>query len=211
MRVITLSKVKELLGITDSTYDTELTAAITIVDAAVKRITRNRYNYQIVGDVKNGSNYVEVYSLLFDGRRVWDYEGKRYIDDLSEYLEIGQQVQGEGIPDNTIISDVYYNGGMVDFSGDNRNVPVIELSNAATSNNVSAQIFLGINTALQPIIAKAVWWQTEQMNTTINDTTWKSRSMGPVSVTKGEDAQMDGKSGMPLFLLRALPRYHGGH
>jgi hypothetical protein len=73
-------------------------------------------------------------------------------------------------------------------------------------------MFLGVNIGLESIIAKAVFWQLGQFNTTIRDESWVSKSMGPVSVTKATfDAKVDGKSGMPLFLIKALPRGHGGH
>lgn len=214
MRVITLSRVKELLGLsTDDTYDSELNTAIPIVDAAVKRITRNRYNYQIVGETKNGSKYVEVYSLFDDWTRLYERKGDyQHNHDLEDYIEIGQKVTGEGIPDDTHIVEVYYNGPAVELDGDTLTVPVIELSNAATATDSAAQILLGSSIALDPVIAKACFWQASQINTSISDTAWKSKSMGPVSVTKSDmDAKLDNKSGMPAWFVKALPRYHGGH
>ena len=214
MRVITQSRVKELLGIgSDDTYDADINTAIPIVDAAVKRIMRNRLNWQIIGETTNGSKYMEVYQVMDNWHEVYNRKWlNEYLIDLQEYLEVGQRVNGEGIADDTYIEEVYYNGPTVEFSGTTYNVPVVEMSNAATATNTNAQVFLGINIGLEPIIAKAVFWQVGQLNTSIRDESWVSKSMGPVSVTKSTlDAKIDGKSGMPLFLIKALPNYHGGH
>ncbi len=213
MRIITLSRVKELLGITTNDYDSDINLAIPIVDAAVKRITRNRYNTQVIGEMTNGSPYVEVYEVLDNWQEI--YKRKKWsegVRDIGEYLEVGQRISGEGVDSDTYIEEIYYNGPTVEFSGKTYNVPVIEMSNAATSTTASAQIFLGVNIALESIIAKAIFWQLGQINTSIRDESWVSKSMGPVSVSKSTlDSKVDGKSGMPLFLIKALPRGHGGH
>ncbi len=41
MKVITLDKTKELLGITDNTQDATISAKIPYIDAKVKQITKN--------------------------------------------------------------------------------------------------------------------------------------------------------------------------
>lgn len=214
MRIITKDRVKELLGITDGDHDSDIDLAIPIIDAAVKRITRNRYNTQVIGEMESGSKYVEVYEVLDNWQQI--YKRKKWSDyhvrDIGEYLETGQRITGEGVDSDTYIEEVYYNGPTVEFSGKTYNVPVIEMSNAATETNSSAQIFLGVNIGLEPIIAKAVFWQLGQFDTSIRDESWVSKSMGPVSVSKSTlDSRIDGKSGMPLFLIKALPKGHGGH
>ncbi len=213
MRIITLSRVKELLGITTNDYDSDINLSIPIIDAAVKRITRNRYNTQVIGEMTSGSPYVEVYEVLDNWQEI--YKRKKWsegVRDIGEYLEVGQRISGEGVDSDTCIEEVYYNGPTVELSGKTYNVPVIEMSNAATSTTTSAQIFLGVNIALESIIAKAIFWQLGQFNTSIRDESWVSKSMGPVSVSKSTlDSKVDGRSGMPLFLIKALPRGHGGH
>lgn len=214
MRVITLDRTKELLGIDTADHDSDIQTAIPIVDAAVKAITRNRYNTHVIGETTNGSEYVEVYEVLDNQREIYTRKkwSAEHVRDIAEYLQVGQRVSGEGVPDDTYIEEVYYNGPTVVFGSKTYNVPLIEMSNEATETNSSAQIFLGVSIALEPIIAKAVFWQVGQFNETIRDESWVSKSMGPVSVTKATfDAKVDQKWGMPLFLIKALPHHHGGH
>jgi len=213
MKVITLDKTKELLGISENTYDSAISSAIPYVDAAVKQITRNRFNYQVVGDVKNGSTIVELTSVY---NYIWNsymrYHDPEFVDYLEEHVQVGQKITGEGIPDDTYIDEVYYNGAAVTLSSEDFSIPTIELTNAATSSKADAQIFLGMNRAFEPIVAKAVWWKTLQVNQNIASEVWQRKSMGPVSVSKSDmDAKLDGRVGMPIWFVKALPHYHGGH
>lgn len=207
MKVITLDTVKTLLGISESTYDTALSSAIVYIDMIVKQITNNRYNYKVLGDTEAGSKYVYVYSdtglLKFSSS---------YYDDLEEYLEIGAKISGTGIPAGAYIDELYYNSPTIELAGTDRDVPVIELNEAATATNTGKQIFIGINKAYEPIIAKAAWWRTLQVSTDIRSDAWKSKRMGPVNVTKTEmDAKLDGRYGVPIWLTKALPHYHRGY
>ena len=92
----------------------------------------------------------------------------------------------------------------------NHHIPLdtIKVSDAPTATNTSAQVFYGWNIAYDSIVSKGIWWLIQQQDTTITDDSWKSKSYGPVSIDKGDGARLDGKSGMPLWFVRALPRYH---
>ena len=63
MQVITLTKAKELLGITGTTQDAAITAKLGIIDAKVKLISQNNFNYQFGGDTTLDSNIISVYAL----------------------------------------------------------------------------------------------------------------------------------------------------
>ena len=197
MRVIDLATTKTLLGITDTSYDTEITAAIPYIDAAVKQITRNRYNYRVIGATESGSTRM---SLSPGGL---DY------NDLEEYIETGMLISGTGIPANAYIAEVFYNYPTREYVTE---IIEIDLSANATETGSDVSVYLGINIAYQPIIAKAVWWWTLQTNTAIKNDVWQSRRMGPVSVSKQDmDAKVDGSYGVPIWLVKALPHFHGGH
>lgn len=213
MQVIDLATTKALLGITSSDSDAAITAAIPYIDAAVKTITGNRYNVQVAGSVTSGSQYVEVWSFRTDARGYYiRYDDQRFADTLGEFVQVGQLIEGEGIPSGAYIEEVYYNAPSVTVSSTDKAVPTIKLSANATATNESAQLFLGINISYRPTIAKGIQWHINQLNTTITDNSWQSRSMGPVSVTKGSSAdRIDGKSGMPFWFVRAFPRYMSGH
>lgn len=206
MQVISLETCKTLLGISDSAYDTAISAAIPYIDAVVKKITGNRYNYKIKADIENGSQYAFVYTDTTESRYGHEY------DNLKDFLQVGLTISGTGIPDNTYISDLYYNSPTVKITSTDESIPQIILSQAATQTATSKELFIGINILYRPIIAKAIWWHTLQLNTTIQDTAWKSKRMGPVSITKTDmDARLDGKYGLPVWFVRAFPKGHTGY
>ena len=121
MKVITLAKTKELLGISNTSQDAAINAKIPFIDATVKQITNNRFNLMIIGDATIDSPYIPVssvitatntnYVVLDKSHRenVSGINNPYYIDDLNEYLEIGQLVQGTGIPADTYIAEIFYN------------------------------------------------------------------------------------------------------
>lgn len=209
-KIITLAKVKELMGIGDTTYDTQITRYIPIIDAKVKKLTRNRYNKQIYGKTTAGSKYVEVFSI--DGNATSGINNKYTLDDLVDYLEVGAQISGDGIAADTYIDDVFYNGASVTFSSTDYGVPVIELSANATATDDNAQLFLGLNIGLQTTVAKGIMWLITQETITAPESGVSSKSIGSVSISYTTDsAKLDGKTGMPGWFVSAFPRYMGGH
>ena len=73
-------------------------------------------------------------------------------------------------------------------------------------------MFLGINTGLQPIIAKGIYWLISQENTNMPDLGWTSHHIGSVSVVRGvAQAAIDGRWGMPVWFVNAFPRYMSVH
>lgn len=204
MQVITLAQVKTLLGL-DGSYDSEITAAIPYIDSAVKQITRNRFNMQIGLVLENGSTTASLTSIdSYSATGLIDYDFG-----IEEYLNVGQELEGTGIETGTYIQDIYYNYAATDSI----NLVTVILSENATADSDGTVVFAGVNIAYKPIIAKAVWWQTLQTNTAIKNEVWKSKNMGGVlAVTKADfDAKIDGSYGVPIWLVKALPRYHGGH
>jgi len=68
--------------------------------------------------------------------------------------------------------------------------------------------------AYVPTIAKGVQWLIEQATkgSGSEQAGVQSKRMGPVSVTYGDkEATLDGLTGMPVWFVKGLPRYHGGH
>lgn len=215
MTVITLEQVKAQLGLSDTTYDAQITAKIPYIDSTVKMITRNNYNYLIAGDMTLDSNIVSVYSLLPSDE--YDYPNFSGINnqfikaDVSKVLEVGQQITGDNIPDGTYITNITSNGGSIEISNVEYNVVYIELSGNATASETGVLLTLGINIAFHPIIAKGIWYQIGNTSTDINDTAWTSRNVGPLSVSRSElDGKIDGKYGMPAWFVKAFPRFTRG-
>jgi len=205
MQVITLSKTKELLGLSVTTYDAEITAKIPYVDSVVKQITNNIWNWQIDGNTTDGSPYIEIGSIR-------NYAGCQP-DDIYEYIEIGMLAEGENIPSGAYVSEIYTPLSLpITLGGAEYTTPVIKLSGNATADETAALIYLGIPIGYQVIIAKGIWYMIQQTSTTLPEVGISSRSFGPLSVDYSEkDSQIDGRYGMPSWFVKSFPQYHRGH
>lgn len=86
--MISLSKVKEMLGISVNTYDSQITAMLPIVKADVKRIL-------------NHSFHERVWATIVEGESDFVYAERP----LDNPIEFGRVIEGVGIPDDTYITD----------------------------------------------------------------------------------------------------------
>jgi len=212
MQVITLAQTKTLLGLAtdDTTYDTALSAAIPFIDSAVKQITGNRWNYRVAASFEDSATSVKILSVV--SPKFFTSNGYYSSTDIiDEFLQVGQLISATGIPAGAYITEVYYNYPEGVIVSDNY-IAEVDISETTTASGDTIACYLGIPIAYHPVIAKAVWWQSQRLNTTIDDTSWTSKSMGPVSVSKSDsDNRIDQQSGMPLWFVKALPRYMSGH
>jgi hypothetical protein len=224
MKVITLSQTKALLGITDPSQDSDITAKIPFIDSIVKQITKNRFNFMILGDIESGSPFMTVQSIITPTGETYVYNqgDRRYycsginnpyiIDDINEYLEIGQQVEGEGIPVETHIDEVYYNGDILSDTSGDFSVPVVKLSNNATATTASLRVYVGMNIAYQPTVAKGIQYLINGTSTTLPSNALSSKSIGPASKSFAQvDQKIDNRYGMPAWFVKAFPKFHRGH
>lgn len=211
MTIIDLDTVKTNLGLSDTTYDAQISAQIPIIDAKVKQICNDNFNAQIVLDTTNGSAYAEVYAAYdwWGGKRREHYRQSPMLKQIVGDIPVGTRIVGEGIPDGTYVSDVYYTAS-VEFDGVTYSNPTIKLSAEATATNSAAQCFYGWNIAYNSVVSKGIWWLIKGASTTIEDDTWTSKSYGPVSVSRsaGSSGKIHNESGMPMWFVNALPRYH---
>jgi hypothetical protein len=221
MKVITLEKTKELLGITDSASDAAITAKIPYIDSLVKQITKNRFNYAVYGTMTTGSATVYIRSIITWDGNVYNYSNGRYFcsginnyicyDDIGEYLQTGQQIEGTGIPAETYIDEVYYNGNVDTFNGD-ESVPYITMSNVATADSDDGKIYIGMNIAYQTTVAKGIQYLINGTSTTLPTNALSSKSIGPVSKSfSSSDQKIDNRYGMPAWFVKAFPRYQRGY
>jgi len=225
-KIITLAKTKELLGITNTDLDTEITRYIPIIDAKVKLITKNRYNTQVLGDTTADSTTVKLKSILnntlgqldfFANPRWFDtcnlgINNSWCIEDLQEYLDIGMLISGGSIPADVYIDEVFYNGFSVALGSDTFAIPTITLSTAATETAAGVQIFLGFNIGLQTTVAKGIAWLINEENQNTPLAGLLSRSIGPTRLSWSvSQSQIDGRYGMPSWFVKAFPVYMSGH
>lgn len=199
--VISLSIVKTMLGLSDTTYDTQITAQLPIIDAKVKQICRNTFHKQIFCKTTADSDEIIVYGS--DANLSYQVKPLPDVEMLLDDLPTGTTISGTGIPADSYISEVYYESGLFQTAF----APYFVLNANVTEGSNTAYLYAGINIAYWPVISKGIWWLISQTSTTLTDDTWISKSFGPVSVTKGGSEKLDGKSGMPLWFVRSLPRY----
>jgi len=83
INLITLATVKTHLGLSATTYDTQITAMIPIVSSDVRRILNNNFDKYVLSISTEDSTSIE----------------------LNEYYPVGQVLQGTGIPDDTYLTD----------------------------------------------------------------------------------------------------------
>jgi len=202
MRVITRDQVKAQLGILDNSLDTQIDSKLPIIDAKGKQITRNKFNMQISAQLTTGSAMAEVSTIN-------NLNIQTQIEDITEYIMTGDQLEGDGIDTDTSIEDMYYNGSTVTISGTQYTIPAIKLSNVATESGIK-DIFVGINIGYHDIIAKGVQFLITGTSTSLPQNRLKSKSLPPLSVTYA-DSKINKTYGMPDWFVDALPTYMSGH
>ena len=214
-RIITRDQVKTYLGISDSSLDTEIDRYIPIVDAKVKALCKNRFNDLIIADTTNGSDivYIRSYMGFYDDNYPQEYKpniGNKYImDDLYEYVQIGQAVTGTGIPSGATVLDVFE---PMDIDGSlSTTLASIQISQNATADGSGVKLYLGFNEGFLPTVAKGINWLINQENTSDPSSGATSKRIGPANISYGGDTvKIDGKTGMPSWFVRAMPKYMRG-
>lgn len=214
MRVITRDQVKAQLGITDSSLDAQIDAKLPIIDAKVKQITGNKFNMQIDVTLTNGVNMATVSSIndyLYGDNRGSScaYNRNYIVETLQEHLNIGDQIEGDGIPAETYIEELYYNGSHVTINDTQYTVPAIKLSANATESGIK-ELFLGINIGYHDIIAKGVQYLITGTSQSLPQNRLKSKSLPPLSVVYA-DSTVSKTYGMPNWFVEALPTYMVGY
>lgn len=204
MRVITRDQVKAQLGITDSSLDASIDLKLPIIDAKVKQISNNKFNFQINANLTSGSDIATISSLgLPTSNWRWKF------DDIEEYIYIGDQIEGDGIPADSYISELYYNGSYVTLNNIQYTVPAIKLSANAIEGGIK-ELFVGINIGYHDIIAKGVQYLITGTSQSLPQNRLKSKSLPPLSVTYA-DSTVNKTYGMPNWFVEALPKYMSGH
>lgn len=207
MQVISLSQVKAQLGIVDTASDTAITAKLPIIDAKVKQICNNTFNYRFAADMTSGEATINAYALFNLGDAYPSgINNYTVVRDVSKSLEIGMQVEGTNIPSGTYVAN-FYKSGSLDIRGVETELVYVELSEEVTDDGSGIILTGGISIAYHDVIAKGVQWLINGTSTTVEDNTWSSKSFGPVSITKGSSDKIDGRFGMPAWFVKALPRF----
>jgi hypothetical protein len=215
---MTTAQVKTYLGIPTgtTTYDADIARLLPVVEATANQITGGIYILQVNGTTTSASKDFTVNSVYTQtGRRIFGaskssgeypygdpnfgYDTPRPLfKSLSEAVSSGQLITGTGIADGAFIESASSFGA----------THKIVLSAAATaSGDISAYTSYPIG--YLSTIAHGVWWQIGQQKMASMDTTWTSRTVGPVSETRSAaEMKIDGVYGMPAWFVKAFPRVY---
>ena len=217
---MTTAQVKIYLGIPTgtTTYDADIARYIPIVESTARQITGSLYLLQVVGSIVADSTTMTVSSVYSQTRQLyaginstvngWGVSGAGFAygdpgaksKRLSDVLQAGVRITADGIPDDTFIERVQTFGG----------TSTVILSAAATKTQ-DVEAYTDFPISFYSTIAHGVWWMIGQQKTANGDTSWVSRSVGPVSETRSEsEMKIDGRYGMPAWFIKAFPAvYHG--
>jgi hypothetical protein len=183
LNLITLATVKAELGITDTTYDTALTAAIPKVSSDVRRILNNPFSRPVVAAFSSDAATIDL-SL---GRI------RRYYDPFTDIMDLGrmgQVVVHSNIPDDTYIQSYDLSTGL------------FTLNNTPTGSG--DYVFLSVNISQWAAIAKMCWYAYQQKNiTNVGAKNVKSETYGPVSVSYA-DSEINAQWNYPQKLINDL-------
>ncbi len=211
---MTTAQVKIYLGIpaATETYDADIASYIPVVEATARAITGSLYFLQVNGTITAGSKELVVSSVYLQTRQLYggcqDKSGDGYaygdpspkMRKLHEIITAGMQIAGTGIADNTFIERVqtFHDTSTVFLSAE-----------ATASGGVEA--YTDIPVMYLSAVAHGVWWMIGKQKTAMGDTSWTSRTVGPVSETRSEaEMKLDGQYGMPVWFVKTFPRvYHG--
>lgn len=175
--MISLQKVKELLGITGTDYDAQINFMIPIVESDVKRILNHKFNEKVYCIYTEGSTKISNLGGLSSRGFLLD-------NDITE----GRVIEGIGIPDDTYITDY----------DEETAKATISQATTASGTYIRTSILIG---QWAPI-AKMVWYKISKLNT---DEDWNkiaSQAMGPVSISFIDT--VDAKTGYPIDLIKDL-------
>lgn len=207
--IITLAQVKTYLGIVSSDYDDAINRYIPIVDARVKAICKNDFNMLVIGNTTDTSAVIPIVESYYDyyyPYQVTSVNINQPIkpEDIQEYINAGDQVTGTGIPAGAYVLTVDDDPDYIS--------PRMTISDNATADGTGIKLYIGMNIAYLPLVAKGVFWMIGQENTTMPTNSASSERMGPASVSYGAgDQAIDNKYGMPGWFVKGLPKYARGH
>lgn len=198
INLISLETVKTQLGITDNSYDTQITNLIPMISCDIRRILNRNYDRYFFCSYANNSNefiptyYQNTYRTNnhFGGLPLDRYGSTRDLVINFPEIKIGDVLQGKGLSVDTYITG--YNP---------------ETSAYLLSNNTSesgTRLFPTINISMWRTISQMIWYRiTSNAQTLATDRQVKSKRVGPTSITYA-DSDINTQYNYPQKLINDL-------
>ena len=160
--MITLAIVKSMLGISDTTYDTQINVFLPIVQSDVRRIINNRFDEKIDCTFASGATHISGLLTYLDPY-------KEYLH-LDNRLEVGRVITHANIPEGTYITAYDHETGIATIS--------------ETTTGAGSYIYTSVLIAQWQAIARMIWYRISKATTSYGvDANIESKSIGDVSVS----------------------------
>lgn len=182
LNLITKTTVKTQLGLTDTTYDDDITAAIPIVSSDVRRILNQDYEKYVLAVFDSSAATIDFGVVRQQRENIYDSKPISY--------SLGQVVYHPNIPEDTYLQSFDPSNGLY------------TLSNTPTDSGdyVYPTVLLG----QWPTISKMIWYRIGATGTSdVNSENLKSVSYGPVSKTYA-DSEINKQWNYPQKLIDDL-------
>jgi hypothetical protein len=182
INLITKATVKEQLGLTDATYDTEITSNIPIVSSDVRRILNEDYEKYVLAVFSSSAATIDFGVVRQQRQNIYESKAISY--------SLGQVVYHPNIPEDTYLKSFDPSTGLY------------TLSNTPTDSG--DYVYPTILISQWPTISKMIWYRISTVGTTdASGDSLKSLSYGPVSKTFS-DAEINKQWNYPQKLIDDL-------
>ena len=184
INLITLATVKTQLGITDGSFDAELTALIPIVSNDVRRILNNNYDIRYIAAFNSSAATIDF------GVNVGGFHNPPFHLDNKPPFRLGQVVYHPDIAEDTYLSAYNPITGLYTITN--------------TPTDTGDYIYPTVEISQWPAISKMIWYKkTKQTTTSAMAEILKAYTIGPVSKTYA-DSEINSQYDYPQALINDL-------
>jgi hypothetical protein len=186
---LTLSIVKNELGITATTWDTEITERIPFAEAKFRQVAGYQFNYIALVWYTSGKADIRVY---IEPNGELDFFNYGDIVLSADFADGTHVLQNYKIPSTS-------DAGFYD----------IKLSSNATDDSDAngSEMVVSYNISNYSVLSQIVWYMIDQQSTDeVLKKSVQSKRMGPVSITYGP-GDINQKFGLPNKIVQQIPMY----
>ena len=193
---LTLAVVKNELGITDGTYDSEITERLPYAEAKFKLVANNQFRTNLCLIYDNASDVIKV------------YQGP---NSQIDYIKFGDIIQSEDFPDGTYVIENFRVPNVVPEYDEAGIVYELKVSQNSTaeSSGYGSDAILGYNISHYAVMSQIVWFMiSEQSTGKVGEKGVNSKRVGPLSVSYSQ-GDINQRYGLPNKIVQQVPKYSG--